>query len=229
MNFVMYWDTGLTCHRFALRQRILNSQQPVEADTTQSLKIHIRQGRGNKILNHCSVRKCHSSCIQREAGVLSWKIVLKPLLCNAQTPECQIKIAALILAFSSVWSACLCNLNNILLTQLCVRNIWKALGSGALDFTEHCSSPPEFSSLVILLPAHTGSAALYQSLSFPVSLLYHMPFLRTASSPPATHPASSLALAFIAALLIICSGNHDPRTTSTDSGLASLDIKQQIQ
>lgn len=141
----------------------------------------------------------------------------------------KLRLQPLILAFSSVWSACRCNLNNILLTQLCVRNIWKALGSGALDFTEHCSSPPESSSPVTLLPAHTGFATRCQSLSFPVSLLYHMPFLRTASSPPATHPASSLAPAFIAALLIICLGNHNPRTTSTDRGLTSLDIKQQIQ
>lgn len=83
-----------------------------------------------------------------------------------------------------------------------------------MDFTEHCSSPPEFASPVNLLPAHTSFAAQYQSLSFPVSLLYHMPFLRTASSSPTTHPASTPASAFIAALLIICLGNHNPRTMS---------------
>lgn len=33
-----------------MRHRILNSQQPVKADTVKSLKIHIKQGKGNKIL-----------------------------------------------------------------------------------------------------------------------------------------------------------------------------------
>lgn len=163
-EFMMYWDTTLTyATDNTFRWRILSSQQPGKVDTIQSLRLHIKQGKENKILNHCSVRKCHPSCVWKQAGVLSWKIACshETTVCKAQTQECQIKIAALILAFSYVWSACLHNLNNIHLTQLCVRNIWKALGSGALDFTEHCSSPPEFSSPVIFLPAHTSFAALY--------------------------------------------------------------------